>query len=532
MADPAIIVRNGTLLDGTGSDARPADILIANGRISAVERPGRIDAAGREVIDADGLVLAPGFIDVHSHADNAPFLDDANTDTSKILQGVTTEVVGNCGFSLAPCVGANKSVLEDYSLRLFPPLPWTWSSFAELLEATDDRGYVTNYAPLVGHHALRIGAMGMSDAKPTSDNLDAMGAALDEAVQAGAFGLSSGLIYPPGLFSDTAELTELAKRLPAGLPYVTHMRGEGTALLRSIEEAIRIGRDAGRPVQVSHLKAAGQKNWGSMQTAIDRLDAARDEGLDIRHDVYPYTAGSSMLTATLPPWFQEGGEASVLHRLQDPVSLGRLRADLAIDDGGWENFVAGAGFEGVVVASTASHAFEGLSLAQIADLRGGDPVDALVHVLLSERLKVSMVVHVMREDDLELALAHPQTMIGSDGLPPGVGGKPHPRMYGTFPRILARYVRQRKVLTLAEAVRKMTGLPAETFGLADRGRVAPGMAADLVAFDAAAVVDVADYDEPVRAPRGIAWVMQNGSLVVRDGHFLGRRVGVRLRPKR
>jgi N-acyl-D-aspartate/D-glutamate deacylase len=354
---------------------------------------------------------------------------------------------------------------------------------------------------------------------------------LDEAMEAGAFGLSSGLIYPPGLFSETDELLTLARRLPAGRPYVTHMRGEGAQLLASVAEAIRIGEESGRPVQVSHLKAAGKPNWGLMAEAIALLDAARDRGVDVRHDVYPYTAGSTMLTATLPPWFQEGGEPSVLRRLNDPASLDRLRADLAVNSTDWENLAYGAGWDGVVIASSSTHTYDGLSIQAVAEQNGGEPFEALVRVLLAEELKVSMIVHSMREEDLVLALTHPDTMIGSDGLPPGLGGKPHPRMWGTFPRILARYVRDRGDLTLAEAVRKMTSLPAETFGLADRGVVAPGRAADLVAFDAGTVTDRADYEHSTRAPEGITWVMQNGEVVVRDGTFLGRRAGRRLLPE-
>jgi N-acyl-D-aspartate/D-glutamate deacylase len=530
MAQRPILVRGADLLDGTGAPARPADILIRDGVVVAVDAPGVLPAGDAvEVLDAAGRTVTPGFIDVHSHADNAPFLGD--DDVSKILQGVTTEVVGNCGFSLAPRLDATGGVIEDYSRRIFPPVPWAWRTFAELLAATDAAGYVTNYAPLAGHHALRIAAMGMSDQAPDADQLDLMGRLLDEAMEAGAFGLSSGLIYPPGLFSETDELLTLARRLPAGRPYVTHMRGEGAQLLASVAEAIRIGEESGRPVQVSHLKAAGKPNWGLMTEAIALLDAARARGVAVRHDVYPYTAGSTMLTATLPPWFQEGGEPSVLRRLTDPVSLDRLRADLAVNSTDWENLSYGAGWDGVVIASSATHTYDGLSIQDVAAQSGGEPFDALVQVLLAEELKVSMIVHSMREEDLVLALTHPETMIGSDGLPPGLGGKPHPRMWGTFPRILARYVRDQGHLTLAEAVRKMTSLPAETFGLADRGVVAPGRAADLVAFDAGTVTDRADYEHSTRAPEGIAWVIQNGEVVVRDGTFLGRRAGRRLLPE-
>lgn len=525
-----VIVREAQLVDGTGSASRRVDVVIRDGVIASIEQAGQARSAGGEVVDAAGRTVTPGFIDVHSHADNAPFLD--LDDTSKLLQGVTTEVVGNCGFSLAPHLAQTESVMEDYALRIFPPVPWSWRTFGELLTATDARGYVTNYVPLAGHHALRIAAMGMAARPPDARERALMAELLDEALAAGAFGLSSGLIYPPGLFSATDELVELARRLPAGRPYVTHMRGEASQLLISIQEAIAIGAQAGCQVQVSHLKSSGRSNWGAMGSALKLLDEARARGQVVRHDVYPYTAGSTMLTATLPPWFQEGGNASVLRRLANHDSLERLRADLATDSQSWENFVYGAGWGGVVIASSATHRHDGKSLADVAAETGREPFEALVAILRAEELKVSMIVHSMHEDDLELAMAHPQTMIGSDGLPPGVGGKPHPRTYGTFPRILGRYVRERRLVGFEEAVRKMTALPAATFGLADRGIVTPGRAADLVALDPAEVVDVADYADSTRPPRGIAWVMLNGRIAVRDGQYLQQRSGRRLRPPR
>jgi N-acyl-D-aspartate/D-glutamate deacylase len=523
-----VLVHDADLVDGTGTSSRRVDILVRSGVIEAVEPTGQVADGEWHTVYAAGRTVTPGFIDVHSHADNAPFLNQ--DDTSKILQGVTTEVVGNCGFSLAPRTEDTGRVIEDYALRIFPPVPWSWHTFAELLSAADSRGYVTNYAALAGHHALRIAAMAMDDRAPDERERDVMAQLLDEALEAGAFGLSTGLIYPPGLFSETEELVELARRLPPGRPYVTHMRGEGPQLLSSIAEAIRIGEETGSQVQISHLKSSGRPNWGVMGTALQMLDDARERGVDVRHDVYPYTAGSTMLTATLPPWFQEGGDGAVLRRLSDPNTLERLRVELATNQQSWENFVFGAGWNGIVVASSASHRHDGESIEAIAVASGQDPFDALVDILREEELKVSMIVHSMNEADLEQAMVHRMTMIGSDGLPPGVGGKPHPRMYGTFPRVLARYVRERGVLTLAAAVRKMTSLPAETFGLTDRGTVAPGMVADLVAFDPAAVLDVADYQEPTQQPRGIDWVMQAGRIVVQDGAYVGGRWGQRLRP--
>lgn len=522
-------LRNASLIDGARGPARLVDIGINDGRIDWVMPAG---TAPPEVdgIDVAGRTVTPGFIDVHSHADNAPFL--AEDDTSKVVQGVTTEVVGNCGFSLAPLSEPHRALFQRYSRRLFPELPWGWSSVAEYFEAADQRGYVTNYVPLVGHHTLRIAALGMAHRDPSVDERAAMGRLVDEAVEAGVFGLSTGLIYPPGVFARPDEISDLVAGLPATAIYATHMRGESSQLMASIHEAIAVARASGRPLQVSHLKVAGRPNWGNMPAALEALDDARAEGLVVTHDVYPYTAGSTMLTATLPPWFQDGGDAEVLRRLEDPESLARLAEDLERDDGTWENQVLGAGWEGIVVASSPSHTHDGKDIATIAEELDVSPLDALVEVLRSESLQVSMVVHSMQEPDLELAMRHPATMIGSDGLPPGTGGKPHPRAYGTFPRVLGRYVRERRTLGLEEAVHKMTGLPARTFGLHDRGVVAEGNVADLVVLEADVVVDTATYERPATPPRGIDLVLQAGQVVVRDGVYQGTRAGRRLVPAR
>jgi N-acyl-D-aspartate/D-glutamate deacylase len=514
--------------DGSGGPLRRCDVLVEQDRISRVCPAGDLATTGARIVRGAGLVLAPGFIDVHSHADNAALLDQP--DISKIQQGVTTEVVGNCGFTLAPR-GDNAAQLDALLGRIFPPMSAGWRSFADLYAALDRRGHVTNMAPLAGHHALRILAMGLADGAPDRPQAATMAAALDEAVAAGAFGLSTGLIYPPGQFSSTEELVELVAGLPPNTVYATHMRGEGRYLADSIKEAIRIGRESGRRVQVSHLKAAGRPNWGGVAHAIAALDQARRDGVDIRNDIYPYTASSTMVTALLPPWFQVGGNASVLARLADPATVQRARAEIAGGAAdGWENMAWGAGWENIVVASTGSGKGEGQSLADLAAERGGDPFDSMVQLLSDEHLTASMTVHQMSEDDLAVGLAHPLTMIGSDGLPPGTGGKPHPRTYGTFPRVLARYVRERGPLSLPEAVRRMTSLPAETFRIPDRGLIAEGLVADLVAFDPATVADRATFADPVLAPVGISWVMLGGSMVIRDGEFSGDRAGRRLRP--
>lgn len=522
-----MLLRGALVADGTLRPPEPADVLLREDRISAVEPAGTIPAESYDCRDLDGLVLSPGFIDVHSHADNAPLL--SADDTTKILQGVTTEVVGNCGFSLAPVATGHAEDLASVIGRIFPPLDWRWSSFDEFLRTSDSSGYVTNYIPMVGHGTLRVAVAGFDDRQLTDAERAHAVALAEAAADAGVAGLSTGLIYPPGLFGDVDEIAELVAALPAEAVYATHMRGEGAQLTTSISEAIEIGRRTGRHVQISHLKAAGRQNWGSVPRALEQIERARADGVGITQDVYPYTASSTMLSACLPPWFQEGGDKAVLARLDDESALGRLRRDLAdTTSTDWESHVTGAGWDGILVSSTASHDHEGRSLQELAEESGSDPFDALCRVLRDERLQASMVVFSMCEDDLRAAIRDPYTMIGSDGLPPGVGGRPHPRLFGTFPRVLGRYVREQQVLDLGTAVHKMTGLPAATFGLRDRGSIRAGAVADLVAFAPDVISDQGDYRDPVHPPIGIAWVMQGGRVVVRDGEWLGARHGRRL----
>lgn len=523
------LIRGGQVADGTGAPLRRADILTAGERIRAVEPAGAIrDEGGYQVVDAAGLVVAPGFVDVHSHADNAPLL--AEDDTTKLLQGVTTEVVGNCGFSLAPVPPDRAEELARLSGRIFPPMEWTWRDFPSWLETLDARGYPTNYVPLVGHGTLRLAVAGFDNRPLRPDELERMRGLLAEALAAGAFGFSSGLIYPPGVFAGTGELAALAEALPPERVYATHMRDEGVGLLDSIQEAVEVARCGGCRLQVSHLKAAGEPAWGRTRDALDVLDQARADGVSATHDVYPYTASSTMLSAVLPSWAQEGGDEAVLARLADPDTLARIEAEIA--GGGTDTWVGHltAAYERIRIASTASHAYEGSTVAEIAEANGTSGFEALVGVLRAEQLRVSMIAFVMDEQDLTTVLSSPWTMIGSDGLPPGVGGRPHPRLTGTFPRVLGRYVRDRGVLELTEAVRRMTALPAATFGLADRGVVRAGAVADLVAFDPDRITDTGGYDDPLRPPAGLAWVRQAGGLVVEGNRWLGTRRGRRLTP--
>lgn len=516
----SICISGGMVADGSGDPLCAADVLVTDGVVAEIASSGRLLPHSALVLDARGQVVCPGFIDVHSHADNAPLL--AVDDLSKIQQGVTTEVVGNCGFSLAPVGAGRGEQLAGLLGRIFPAVDLAWSSFSELFVLTDARGYVTNYAPMVGHNTLRIAAMGMVSRAPDAGELRQMTADLETALAEGLFGLSTGLGYPPGMFSPREELIALARALPTGRVYATHMRDEGSQLLNSIAETVAVAEEAHCQVQVSHLKSGGRANWGRVGEALKALDDARSRGLAVGQDVYPYEAVSTMLTACLPSWFEEGDNETVLSRLRNPGALARARAE--VRDGA----VYRAGRDGVLIASTGSHRYEGSTLVEIADQLGLDPFDALVRVLQEERLRATMVVVSMDKADVDSVIRHPATVVGSDGLPPGLGGRPHPRQYGTFPRVLQRYVRERKILGLAEAVAKMTALPADTFGLKGRGRVIKGAIADLVVFSPPHVNEVGTYSDPARAPEGISAVLMAGRPVVYSGQWLGTRRGRRL----
>ncbi|MFC7620709.1 amidohydrolase family protein [Microlunatus sp. GCM10028923] len=507
---------NALVVDGTGAQPAPGEVIVEGESITAIEPPGTVPPDAPDVIDAGGRVVCPGFIDAHSHADNAPVL--AEDDLSKISQGVTTEIVGNCGSSLAPIRAGDDASFAQGPGRLFGIEPGGWHSSAEWFAAVDAAGTVTNVCPLVGHGTLRQAVIGPTAAVPTDDDLAAMGDLLDEALAAGAFGLSTGLVYPPGRYADTEEVITLARRLPADRVYASHIRNESAGLLDAIDEAVRIGREAGCRVQVSHLKASGRANWGAVGPALERLDAARASGLAATQDMYPYVASSTGLTSTLSGWLLDAGPAEALRRLTDPDALALLRAE------------ADPNYDRIMISSTRSHRYEGRRVPELADELGLDPFETVVRILLDEELHVTTVLFTMSEDDVITVLRSPYSAIGSDGLPPGLGGTPHPRLYGTFPRVLGEYVRRRKIIGLAEAIRRMTSLPAAIFGVPGRGTVARGGIADLVCLDPEVVDHDGSYTDPAVPPAGIAWVMQSGRISIMDGTWNGVRRGSRLTP--
>jgi N-acyl-D-amino-acid deacylase len=523
-------IDGATVIDGTGAAGSRTDVGIVDDRIVAVGDLSR-ERAGRS-LNASGKVVAPGFIDMHSHSDWR--LWENRRAESKIRQGVTTEVVGNCGFSPAPVSPEFVDDLRDFALHLPPGMDFSWRSFGDYLDAFDKGGLALNVAHLVGHGTLRIAAMGFARRAPTTGELAKMRSMLAAAMDEGAFGMSTGLIYAPGSYSDTAEIVEIAHAAARGRGfYASHIRGEGATLLQAVTEAITVGREADMPVQISHLKAAGKPNWGKVADALALIDAARAEGLDVLADAYPYVASSTSLRTLLPDWALEGGVDEMLGRLNDSGGRAHIREALTTERA--ESMATRVGWEHImIVGTTVRRDAEGRRLSEIAAARKLDPVDAIFELLTEERGRCSVILFQMDEADLRRALGHPAVMIGSDGssmAPTGkmAATKPHPRSYGTFPRVLGEYAREQRTVSLPQAVHKMTGMPARRLGLRDRGIVRVGARADLVVFDSRRVTDVATYDDPHRYPTGIEHVLVNGRFVIKDGEHTGSLPGRVLR---
>jgi N-acyl-D-amino-acid deacylase len=525
-------IEGATVVDGTGATGARADVGIEDERIVAVGDLSREQAGSR--LNASGSVLAPGFIDMHSHSDWR--LTGNRRAESKIRQGVTTEVVGNCGFSPAPVSSAFVEELRSFALHIPKGLDFTWPTFRDYLAALDTDGLALNVVQLVGHGTLRVATMGFARRAPDAGELTRMQRLLADAMEDGAWGLSTGLIYAPGAFSATSEIVDLARVAARHRGfYASHIRGEGATLIDAVTEAITVGREAQLPVQVSHVKAAGRPNWGKIVAELELIDAANAEGLDVMADVYPYTASSTSLTALLPGWVLEGGVPAMLERLRDPATRARVRQEVEAPPGG-QPFAERVGWDQVMVA-WAPHRpdAQGRRIGEIAAERKLDPVEAAFELLLEETGRVAIILFQIDERDVRRALVHPRVMIGSDGsslAPYGemAGGKPHPRSYGTFPRVLGEYVREQRLLPLAQAIHKMTGLPARRLGLRDRGVIRVGARADLVLFDPRRVADQATYEDPHRYPVGIDHVLVNGRFVIKDGQHTGSLPGRVLTP--
>ncbi len=535
-----LLIRGGTLVDGTGTPGRPADIGVTGDRITAIGDLSAVDIASvRDVTDAHGLIVAPGFVDPHGHSDSSVLLDGALP--SHLHQGYTTQLSGNCGYTLAPLTPPARALLQpDLDTRTLDP---AWSGFAGYLDEVEAQPLGLNVAFLVGHGTVRGAVLGPDDRRPSPAELASMVAHVDEAMEAGALGISTGLIYPPGIHARPEEIATLvAAAYRRGGLYATHMRNEAAEVAAAIDEAldtaVAAGRLAGVPgrLQVSHLKAAATSVFGSGPALIEQIERARAAGLDVAADQYPYTAAHTTLATVLPPDILALDLDEAVAVLRDPAARARIRALQAQGISGWENVARDPGWDGVVIAFSATRpSWNGRSLAEIAAIEGGDPADLAMDVLADERLAVDCILHCMDEGDVEAIMAVPWIAVCTDaearrpGHPVLGRGVPHPRAYGSTARVLGRYVRERGVLPLETAVAKMSGVPAARLGLHQRGLVREGWAADLVVFDAATVIDTATFEHPASYPAGIPHVIVNGRLAIRDGVETGERPGRLLR---
>jgi N-acyl-D-amino-acid deacylase len=522
------IIKNGNVIDGTGAPGIIQDIGIRSGVITAVGRIG--EAAAGEIINAHDLVVCPGFIDIHSHSDFNLLVDSPGR--GKILQGVTTEVCGNCGLSGAPLRGKAKEQRQKSLTGM--GLDLSWSTMQEYLELLRAQRLFCNVVPLVGHGNLRGSIIGYENREPSRKELDNMCSLLREAMNAGAWGLSSGLFYPPGAYARERELIELA-RIAAqyGGIYASHIRSEEDRVVEAVAEALAIGRESGAAVQISHLKTMGERNWGKLPRMFALIEEAISAGLDVTADRYPYTAAATDLDALLPAWACEGGIDTELERLRDTKLQGKIFAAIVSGRKPAELFDR---IRISRVFSERNRDLEGRTVTEAAGLRKQGIQEFYFSLLMEEEARVDAIFFTMSEENLQNIFRRDYVMVGSDSAAWDTEGllgegKPHPRSFGAFPRVLRKYVMEDKILELEQAIRKMTGQPALKLKLPDRGLIMPGYRADLVIFNAAEVRDNATYDYPQQFPEGICRVMVNGRWVVQDGQITGERPGMVLLKK-
>ncbi|HZU13299.1 MAG TPA: D-aminoacylase [Chloroflexota bacterium] len=571
MTDRTLLIRGARVVDGTGNPWFYGDVVMAGERIEAVLPAGQADAASVagaasmagaasvtdaaavpgeasmaeaagsvEVVEAAGLVVCPGFIDLQSHSIR-PLMRDPRC-LSKITQGVTTEIMGEA-WTPAPAGGRREEILDsdEPEMQGWVEAARGWTRFGDWLEAMVARGVSPNVGSFLGGGTLREYARGLDMGESTPEEMATMHRVVAEAMEDGAFGVSYALIYPPDSFTSTDELVAVCREVARyGGVYITHIRDEAEHLLPALDEAIAIGRQADLPVEIYHLKAAGRANWPLMPAAIERIERAREQGIDVTADMYPYAASGTGLSSVLPPWVSAGGR--FYENLRDPEMRARIREEVLHPSGGWEPMGTRDGPEAVMPVGfkrAANRGYAGRRLSQIAEERGQNWVDTAIDLLLDEEQRIATIYFAMCEDNLVLQLRQPWIKIATDagGVDPAwcaADGPIHPRAYGTYPRVLGRYVREEKVLTLEDAIRKMTSAPADRIGLRDRGRLQAGCYADVVIFDPATVGDRATFEDSHRLSEGIRDVWVNGVSVLRNGDHTGatpgqvvRRVGAR-----
>ena len=525
--DERLLIRGGLVADGEGSPLIEANVVIAHNKVSDIST--EVTRTG-EVIDARGLVVAPGFIDTHTHSDGLSFLssDHDALRLGSVRQGVTTEVAGNCGFSAFPCPrGIEGDRARHHVATLLGSDEATAVDLDAYRAAVDSCSLAANLATLVGHGTVRAAVVGFERRLATEAEIAQMVVLTEQALAAGAAGLSTGLIYSPGSYADLEEIITLARAAERyQRPYVTHIRNEMDGVSEALDEALEIGRRSGASVHISHLKAGGRSNHGLMLELLHRIDQARADGEDVTADIYPYTRGSTMLQVLLPPWVTVGGVKATLDRLKNMVIRDRIRAEIAAPTSDWQNFIAGGSWGDVTVASAPrSPQIEGRSILDIA--AGSDPLDVVCDLLIAEEAKVTITVAMAHGADMRRCIAAPMTTVGSDGIP--IPGKPHPRWSGSFAKVLGQFVRDEGLLDLPEAIRKMTSLAADRFVLMGRGRLHPGAVADVVVFDPEQVAAHATYAGPLAPPTGVEHVIISGRPIIRCREDTGVRPGVFLR---
>jgi dihydroorotase/N-acyl-D-amino-acid deacylase len=527
-----VLLRGGWIVDGSGNPRYAGDVAITGDRIAAVGHIAR--AAARETLDVSGLVVAPGFIDMLGQSETNVLVD--NRLLSKVSQGITTEVTGEGG-SVAPLTDA--LVVDDSTWMKKYGVQEDWRDLEGYFAHLARTKSAVNMATFVGATQVRLAVVGKLDRRATPEELTRMVALVDTAMQQGALGLSTSLVYAPAIYAPTEELIALARAAGRrGGVYATHIRNEGSGIDAALDEAFRIGREADIPVEIWHLKTAGQPNWGRMPRVLARIDSARAAGLDVTADQYPYTRSATSLAASIPPWAHSGGTDSLLARLTEPATRARIRAEMVGVTAGAENFYRGAGgADGILIVGTFEDSLrylQGRTLAAIARMRGSDPVEALFDITIADRSRTGAVYSSMSEQDVRAAMRHWWVAVNTDfgGVAPdGPFGaqSAHPRAYGSFTRILGRYVRDERLMPLEYAVRKMTSLAAQRVGLLDRGLVRPGMYADITVFDPATVIDRATFEQPHQPSVGIEYVFVNGQAVWRKGRLTDARPGRGLR---
>jgi N-acyl-D-amino-acid deacylase len=527
-----VIIRNGHILDGSGNPWYVGDIGIRGDRIAAIGKLGTSPA--RTVIDASGDIVAPGFIDVLGQSEMALLID--NRFLSKLSQGITSEITGE-GNSIAPqnekTIASLKPLLDHYHLTI------DWTTLDGYFQRLEKQGTPLNLGTFVGAAQVREAVIGEDDRAPTPSELEQMRALVVQAMKQGALGVSTALIYPPGHYARTEELIALSKAAaPYGGIYATHMRSEGAEETAAIDEAIRIGREAGVPVEIFHLKVIGKQRWGSMPEVVKKIQDARDSGLDIRADQYPYVAGATALAAALPPWVADGGMDKLLERLGDRTIRDRIKTELASEHSDWENlyFDSGGG-SGIIVASANNPSlkqYQGRTLAQISEAEGKPELDAMFDFIVEDKGQTGALYFIADENDLRYGLKQPWVSIGLDASEMSLDGPlfephTHPRTMGSMPRFLGHYVREERLITLPEAIRRITSMPAQRYHLVNRGLLETGFYADLTIFDPNTITDRATYAQPTLVSEGIDYVLVNGSVEYDRGRLTGAKAGRALR---